>query len=131
MNSENNRNDFYQVFEVFSKRTHSANFQHQFSLLAPNHEMAFVMAQENFMRREPVVDIWVVKRDHIRMMQPEERVSLQRLDNKDYRTAKGYGYLKKKWRQYEQQMLDENEIMSWGELKSDKNRNASGSEAKS
>ena len=32
----------------------SATFQHQFSLLAPNEEMALVMAQENFMRREPV-----------------------------------------------------------------------------
>ncbi len=85
---------FYHEFEVFSKRTPNAAFTHQFSLLAPNKEMALLMAQENFMRREPVVDIWVVKRE-------------------DYRTTKGYGYLKKKWRHYEQQMLDEKEIMSW------------------
>ncbi|RDI47980.1 1,2-phenylacetyl-CoA epoxidase subunit PaaB [Falsibacillus pallidus] len=131
MDKKKTVDEFYQVFEVFSKRTPSANFQHQFSLLAPNREMAFVMAQENFMRREPVVDIWVVKRDDIRMMEPDERASLQRLDNKDYRTAKGYGYLKKKWRQYEQQMLDEKEIMSWGELKSEKSKHTAGSEAKS
>lgn len=42
--------------------------QHQFSLLAPNHELAMIMAQENFMRREPVSDIWVVKRSDVRMM---------------------------------------------------------------
>ncbi|NMH70929.1 1,2-phenylacetyl-CoA epoxidase subunit B [Bacillus sp. RO3] len=108
--------NFYQEFEVFSKRSDGAQMQHQFSLLAPNHDLAMVMAQENFMRREPVSDIWVVKRSDVRMMTPEERESVSRLDNKDYRNAKGYGYLKKKWRQYEQEMLDEKEIMSWGEL---------------
>ncbi|RDE31485.1 1,2-phenylacetyl-CoA epoxidase subunit B [Parageobacillus thermoglucosidasius] len=108
---------FYQVFEVFSRKNDTAPFQHQFSLLAPNHEIALVMAQENFMRRETVSDIWVVKRSDIRMMTEEEKESLKRLDNKDYRTTKGYGYLKKKWRQYEQQMLDEKEILSWkGEI---------------
>ncbi|HEY4554512.1 MAG TPA: 1,2-phenylacetyl-CoA epoxidase subunit PaaB [Bacillaceae bacterium] len=120
-------NEFYEVFEVFSKRNHKGDFQHQFSLLAPNHEMAFVMAQENFMRREPVVDLWVVKRSDIRMMQPDEREMLGRLDNKDYRMTKGYGYLKKKWRQYEQKMLDEKEIMSWGEHNGAKNHLAAGS----
>ncbi|MGE6260944.1 1,2-phenylacetyl-CoA epoxidase subunit PaaB [Heyndrickxia sporothermodurans] len=106
--------DFYEVYEVFSRRTYKSDLQHQFSLLAPNEEIAFVMAQENFMRREPVVDIWVVKRKDIRKMMPEEKVTLSRMDNKDYRLTKGYGYLKKKWRQYEQQILDEKEIMSWG-----------------
>ncbi|MBS4210756.1 1,2-phenylacetyl-CoA epoxidase subunit B [Bacillus sp. FJAT-50079] len=113
--NEPNSDGFYEVFEVFSKRSYKSDFQHQFSLLAPNAEIAFVMAQENFLRRESVVDLWVVKRSDIRMMQPEERESLARLDNKDYRTTKGYGYLRKKWRQYEQNILDEKEIMSWGE----------------
>lgn len=99
---------------MFSKRTHTAPMQYQFSLLAPNEEIALVMAQENFMRREPAVDIWVVQRSDIRKMSQEERQSLQRIDNKDYRNTKGYGYLKKKWRHYEQGMLDEQEIMSWG-----------------
>ncbi len=105
---------FYQEYEVFSKRTPSSAFQHQFSFLAPNEEMALVLAQENFMRREPVADIWIVNRKHIRKMDAEEKLTLGRLDNKDYRTTKGYGYLKKKWRHYEQEMLDEKEILSWG-----------------
>ena len=112
--SKEKENGFYHIYEVFSKRSHKSDFQHQFSLLAPNKEMAFVLAQENFMRREPVVDLWVVKRSDIRMMQPDERDIVHRLDNKDYRLTKGYGYLRKKWRQYEQNMLDEKEIMSWG-----------------
>lgn len=106
--------NFYQEFEIFSKRTQSSTFQYQFSLLAPNEDMAFVLAQENFMRREPVADIWIVNRKHIRKMSSEEKMSLGRLENKDYRTTKGYGYLKKKWRKYEQELLDEKEILSWG-----------------
>jgi ring-1,2-phenylacetyl-CoA epoxidase subunit PaaB len=105
---------FYQEYEVFSKRTQSSAFQHQFSLLAPNEEMALMLAQENFMRREPVADIWIVNRKHIRKMSTDEKMTLGRLENKDYRTTKGYGYLKKKWRKYEQEILDEKEILSWG-----------------
>ncbi len=110
----NDNSTFYQEFEVFSKRTPSSAFQHQFSLLAPNAEMALVMAQENFMRREPVEDIWVVNRVNIRGLDQEEKQILNRIDNKDYRNTKGYGYLKKKWRHYEQKMFDEKEILSWG-----------------
>lgn len=105
---------FYQEFEVFSKRSDTSPLQYQFSLLAPNKELALAMAQENFMRREPVTDIWVVNRSDIRKMSPDEKLSLLRLDNKQYRNTKGYGYLKKKWRHYEQGMLDEQEILSWG-----------------
>ncbi|MDQ0218721.1 1,2-phenylacetyl-CoA epoxidase subunit PaaB [Peribacillus cavernae] len=111
---EEAKKTFYEEYEVFSKRTSTTPMQYQFSLLAPNDDMALMMAQENFMRREPVADIWVVKRSNIRKVTVEERDMLQRLDNKDYRTAKGYGYLKKKWRHYEQQMIDEKEILSWG-----------------
>lgn len=110
-----NKKEFYQEYEVFSRRTPTAALQHQFSLLAPNEEIALVMAQENFMRREPVADIWVVNRGNIRRTGAEERKVLKRLDNKDYRTTKGYGYLKKIWREHEQKMFDEKEIISWGE----------------
>lgn len=127
---ENKSKNFYEVFEVFSKRSDTASMQYQFSLLAPNHEIAMVMAQENFMRREPVADIWVVKRSDIRKMTEEEKETLKRLDNKDYRTAKGYGYLKKKWREYEQKFFDEKEILSWGERTNEKNSNSTRSSAK-
>ncbi len=112
MSKEENKT-FYKEFEVFSRRTATSPLQHQFCLLAPNEEMAIAMAQENFMRREPVSDIWVVNRQYIRSLNPEERKTVLRLDNKDYRTTKGYGYLRKKWRHYEQKMFDEKEIMSW------------------
>ncbi|SHG00825.1 1,2-phenylacetyl-CoA epoxidase subunit PaaB [Ornithinibacillus halophilus] len=110
--------DFYQVYEVFSRRGKKAPMQHQFSLLAPNQEMALMMAQENFMRREDVIDVWVVKQSDMRKMTSEERQRwTKRLDNKQYRTTKGYGYLRQKWKEKEQGMLDEKEILSWKEVK--------------
>ncbi len=105
---------FYEVYEVFSKKTDTSALQHQFSLLAPNQELAFIMAKENFFRREQVADIWVVKREHIKRMSQEEKEALNHLE-KNYRETKGYGYLKKKWRQYEQEQLTEKDIMGGGE----------------
>lgn len=108
--------NFYKEYEVFSRKNNNIPLQHQFSLLAPNREMAMMMAQENFMRREDAIDIWVVAREDIRALSSEERqVLTKRLDNKDYRNTRGYGYLRRKWREKEEElaMLDEKEIMSW------------------
>ena len=108
-----NINSFYDEYVVFSRKNSSSHMTEQFTLLAPNSEMALMMAQENFQRREKVSDLWVVKRSDITSVNPEEREMLFRLDNKDYRETKGYGYLRKKWREKEQGMLDEEEIFSW------------------
>ena len=108
-----NIDQFYEEFQVFSRRTPTAQVQEHYTLLAPNHEIALVMAQENFMRREPVYDIWVVKRSDIRSLRAEERNVVERIDNKDFRETKGYGYLAKIWREKEQGMFDEKEILSW------------------
>ena len=67
---------FYEVYEVFSKKTDTSALQHQFSLLAPHEELAFIMAKENFFRREQVADIWVVQRGHIQRMSQEEKESM-------------------------------------------------------
>lgn len=104
------KNEFYNVYEVFSKKTDKSQFQHSFSLLAPNADMALIMAKENFFRREPVADIWVVKRENIRGLNQDEREMLKRLD-KEYRETKGYGYLKKKWRDYNQEQFTEQHIL--------------------
>ncbi|HHY22128.1 MAG TPA: 1,2-phenylacetyl-CoA epoxidase subunit B [Bacilli bacterium] len=113
MEDRKNIDQFYDEYQVFSRRNATAPIQEQFVLLAPNHEVALVMAQENFMRREPVYDIWVVKRSDIRSLNAEERKIVERIDNKAYRETKGYGYLRKKWREKEQGMFDEQEILSW------------------
>lgn len=93
----------YDVYEVFSQKDLTSRFESQFSLLAPNPEVALTMAQENFMRREEVPsNIFVVKRENIHYMPPELRQALQRLDNKDYRQPSYYGGIPAKWRELKQ-----------------------------
>ncbi|RNB86775.1 1,2-phenylacetyl-CoA epoxidase subunit B [Brevibacillus nitrificans] len=102
MSNQTNNEDFV-IYEVFSQKTVSASFVHQFSLLAPNAEVALSMARENFLRREPCFNLWVVKRDDIHGLPPEERPFLERLDNKSYRETKGYGDLQGRWRRHKEE----------------------------
>jgi ring-1,2-phenylacetyl-CoA epoxidase subunit PaaB len=89
----------FEEYEVFSRKKGDAGLEHRFSLLAPNNEMAFIMAKENFFRREPMVDLWVVRRLDIRKMTPFERDSFTQLD-KDYRETRGYADLNARWRAF-------------------------------
>lgn len=90
----------YDVYEVFSQKEPTGKFESQYSLLAPNAEVALAMAQENFMRREEIPsNIFVVKREHIHYMPPEKRKALLRIDNKDYREPAHYGYIPSRWRE--------------------------------
>jgi len=89
----------FEEYEVFSRKKGDASLEHRFSLLAPNKEMAFIMAKENFFRREAMVDLWVVRRSDIRKMTPTERDSFSQLD-KDYRETRGYADLNARWRAF-------------------------------
>lgn len=100
---QTNQTDSFFIYEVFSQKNVNASFTHQFSLLAPNAEVALTMARENFLRREPCFNLWVVKRDDIHGLPPEERPFLERLDNKSYRETKGYGDLQARWRRHKEQ----------------------------
>ncbi|MEV2280468.1 1,2-phenylacetyl-CoA epoxidase subunit PaaB [Paenibacillus larvae] len=92
----------FSVYEVFSQKNPGSGFVHQFSLLAPNHEAALLMARENFMRRESCSNIWVINHEDIHGLSPEERKSLERLDNKSYRETRGYGNVQSKWRRHKE-----------------------------
>ncbi|TCP29254.1 ring-1,2-phenylacetyl-CoA epoxidase subunit PaaB [Scopulibacillus darangshiensis] len=98
---KNGLNPFYEEFEVFSKKKEDGPLQYQFSLLAPNEEMAIVLAKENFFRREKAVDIWVVRRNAIRKLSQSEKESLKKLD-KHYRETKGYADLNQRWRNFKE-----------------------------
>jgi ring-1,2-phenylacetyl-CoA epoxidase subunit PaaB len=95
----NNARQFYEEYEVFSQKKDTTPVQYQFSLLAPNQEMAMIMAKENFFRRDEVHDIWVVKRSGIRKLSQSEKESLKRLE-KPYRETKGYADLNERWRSF-------------------------------
>lgn len=95
----NHEEAFYEEYEVFSQKKDTTPVQYQFSLLAPNHEMAMTLAREAFFRRETPNDIWVVKRADIRRLTQSEKEALQRLD-KPYRETKGYADLVQRWRNF-------------------------------
>ncbi|GAX89269.1 1,2-phenylacetyl-CoA epoxidase subunit B [Effusibacillus lacus] len=96
-------NKDFAVFEVFSQKTPTSQFVQQYSLLAPNHEVALAMARENFLRRDTCYNIMVVKREDMHVLPSEERWALERMDNKDYRTTKGYAELQARWRHHKEQ----------------------------
>lgn len=98
---------FYKEFEVFSRRRSDLPMEHRFSILAPNLEMAYILAKENFFRRESIHDLWVVERSNIRRMSEEEREGFKRIDNKHYRETKGYADLPKQWRKLEEMLSSE------------------------
>jgi len=95
------RSVFYEEYEVFSRKKDGMPLEHRFSLLAPNAEMALILAKENFFRREPIADLWVVKRSNVRKMSQTEREAFGRLD-KDYRETKGYADLNGRWRAFKE-----------------------------
>jgi ring-1,2-phenylacetyl-CoA epoxidase subunit PaaB len=96
----------YDVYEVFSQKDLTSKFESQFSLLAPNAEIALSMAQDNFMRREDApANLFVVKRDHIHYMSPENRKALHRIENKEYRQPANYGHIPSKWRELKEKNL--------------------------
>ncbi|QQE74368.1 1,2-phenylacetyl-CoA epoxidase subunit B [Brevibacillus composti] len=102
MSMDTQAKESFFIYEVFSQKNVSSSFVHQFSLLAPNAEVALAMARENFLRREPCFNLWVVKRDDIHGLAPEDRPLLERLDNKSYRETKGYGDLQARWRTHKE-----------------------------
>lgn len=101
----NDENGFYEEFEVFSRKKDTTPLQYQFSLLAPNHDMAMTMAKEDFFRREIPKDIWIIKRSDIRKQTQGEKEAFQRLD-KAYRETKGYTDLVQRWRNFREMNKD-------------------------
>lgn len=94
----------YEVYEVFAQTRPLGHHEHQFSLLAGDPEMALALAQENFLRREDVLSIWVVRRDQIVKSEPGARRLLNR-EGKRYRMKQHYGQLADKWRRYKAEPL--------------------------
>jgi ring-1,2-phenylacetyl-CoA epoxidase subunit PaaB len=111
---QSEKKETYPIYEVFIQRDSNTPFVHQGSLLAPNEEVALFLGKENFARRQPCYNLWVAKRDHIHQLPVENRVSLDKWEDKEYRETKGYGYLRKKWRKYEQEQLTEKNLLSRG-----------------
>lgn len=96
----------FAVFEVFIQRDHNSTHEHVGSLDAGSPEDAILLAKENFVRRDPCVNIWVVRQDQIHPSSYEDPDLFARELDKSYRTLSGYSKSNaEKWRKYLQKIL--------------------------
>ena len=58
------------VYEVFLKPAGKDPFEHAGSLQAPDDELAVLLARETYVRRGEGAEAWVVRRDHLRAVDP-------------------------------------------------------------
>lgn len=86
--------DQWQTFEVFTQVKKGQHHGHVGSLHAPNHEMAYILAKEQYGRRSKIVNLWVVKTADVFTSIGDE-VMFERNDEKIYREAGGYKVMDK------------------------------------
>lgn len=81
--------DQWQTYEVFTQAKTGAHHMHVGSLHAPNDEMAYVLAKEQFGRRNKVTSLWVAKTS-VMITAENDSELFARNDEKIYREAGGF-----------------------------------------
>ncbi|HEX2788136.1 MAG TPA: 1,2-phenylacetyl-CoA epoxidase subunit PaaB [Ignavibacteria bacterium] len=82
--------DHWQTYEVFTQEKRGDKYVHVGSLHAPNNDMAWVLAKEQFGRRNKCTGLWVVKTTDIFTGIDDEEEMFERNQEKIYREAGGY-----------------------------------------
>jgi ring-1,2-phenylacetyl-CoA epoxidase subunit PaaB len=80
----------WQTYEVFHQAKKGDRHIHVGSLHAPNHDMAVILAKEQFARRYKCVNIWVVKTSDVYTTGNEDENIFETNPGKIYREASGY-----------------------------------------
>ena len=83
-----------EVYEVFRRHGPKDPFEHCGTVIAPDSEMALVMAKECFLRRREGEHLWVVRRSDIHSFQDESLLEIA--GDKIYRFNEGYRDVVKK-----------------------------------
>ncbi len=86
------------VWEVFQQDRRGEHHHHVGSVHAPDAEMALVLAKENFVRRGPCVNLWVVPSSAILATAYEDADLFRPTSDKTYREAAGYRGFRQKRR---------------------------------
>jgi ring-1,2-phenylacetyl-CoA epoxidase subunit PaaB len=76
------------VYEVFRRSGHKDPFEHCGAVIAPDPEMALMMAKECFTRRAEGEHLWVARRADIHSFKDETLLELSA--DKSYRFASAY-----------------------------------------
>jgi ring-1,2-phenylacetyl-CoA epoxidase subunit PaaB len=83
-----------EVYEVFRRGGHKAPFEHCGAVIAPDGDMALLMAKECFLRRREGEHLWVVRRSDIHSFKDESLLDIAA--DKTYRFASAYRDVVKK-----------------------------------
>ncbi len=89
-NSPLNEIHHWGTFEVFHQTKKGDRHIHVGSVHAPNHEMAYVLAKEQYARRAPCVSIWVVRTSDVYHTNYRDEDMYENNSEKMYREAGGY-----------------------------------------
>ena len=76
------------VYEVFKRSGHKDPFSHAGSVMAPDSEMALIMAKECFLRRREGEHLWVTRRSDIHSFSDESLLEIA--SDKGYRFPEAY-----------------------------------------
>jgi ring-1,2-phenylacetyl-CoA epoxidase subunit PaaB len=76
------------VYEVFRRAGHKEPFEHAGAVIAPDPDMALLMAKECFVRRREAEHLWVVRRSDIHSFKDETLLEIAA--DKSYRFASDY-----------------------------------------
>jgi len=76
------------VYEVFRRAGHKDPYEHCGAVIAPDPEMALMMAKECFVRRREGQHLWVVRRTAIHSFKDESLLDIAA--DKSYRFASAY-----------------------------------------
>jgi ring-1,2-phenylacetyl-CoA epoxidase subunit PaaB len=82
------------VYEVFRRSGHKDPFEHCGAVIAPDPQMALLMAKECFLRRREGHHLWVVRRSDIHSFSDESLLEIAA--DKSYRFASAYRDVVKK-----------------------------------
>ena len=87
--------DQWETYEVFHQKKRGDQHMHVGIVHAPNAEMAFLFAKEQFGRRGTSVNIWVVKTTNVYTSEYDDSDIFDTIPEKLYREAAGYKVMDK------------------------------------
>ncbi len=76
------------VYEVFRRSGHKEPFEHAGAVIAPDADMALLMAKECFLRRREGQHLWVARRSDLHSFSDESLLEIAA--DKSYRFPEGY-----------------------------------------
>ena len=88
--NETAQHQHWETYEVFTQKKRGAQHLHVGSLHAASHEMALVLAKEQYGRRDTCFNIWIVKTTDVYALNTEDSDMFENNRDKKYRLPQGF-----------------------------------------